>query len=839
MEFPHQEGPLKRTGGEGALVCTTANGTLTLRYCRDRKQQRALPDNYVLQFAETSFPKSETVVGYFRNLISTGCHCVNFKDKLAISSSVLQPGLGTAGRLVRSAAAARGALFKLSPTCTEMEGRLLRSLPAQQDCSIREKIDLEIRMREGIWKLLSLSTKKDQVLRAVKNLMVCHARIEAYTAELRKLEEQIASQTGRHDVDCESKERRPCRGRLALSDIRIPLMWKDSDHFSNKECTQRYAIFCLFRMGAEVFDTDMVIVDQTVTDICFDNVTIFHEAGPDFRIKMDVYSCGAEDSSIANTPKKLAKKLKTSISKAAGRKITSMLQEENQEACLLASSVACAKSIHPAHPDPRDAFSQVFKERKWSQICRSQADTVPRPLLPASTLVDVSVFTSVPEVCPPHNRSSCLSLCHSLSHTPASAVCSFCPLLARWTSGAIALLPHNSPATVLEDCSFWLPLYGNVCCRLVAQPACMAEDAFAGFLNEQVEGLTSILQLRSANQTLTTQDLAPAAFLEVLAFVPFTGHEVRKQTVKGLVGWRRLYCALRGGKLHCFYGPEEIEAKVEPTLVVSIDKETKIQAIEKDPRKVYHFSIVNTVAGRAVTHVFAAESLEDLQEWMGAFRQHFFDLSQWKHCCEELMKIEIMSPRKPPLFLTKEATSVYHDMSIDSPVKLESLTDIIQKKIGETNGQFLLGQDGESAPPPWAAVFDGKHEMVIQKKVVSPAGHPAPDGKRKKRRAPLPPTDQPPFSIKTQGGTDQPKDSRTQASISAASPSDPRLSSQMHPFQKPVAAPRKLPPARKNSSADGEHADTKTSLEDKPVPAPRQKSIRDILDPRSWLQTQV
>lgn len=55
-------------------------------------------------------------------------------------------------------------------------------------------------MREGIWKLLSLSTKKDQVLRAVKNLMVCHARIEAYTAELHKLEEQIASQTGRRLV---------------------------------------------------------------------------------------------------------------------------------------------------------------------------------------------------------------------------------------------------------------------------------------------------------------------------------------------------------------------------------------------------------------------------------------------------------------------------------------------------------------------------------------------------------------------------------------------------------------------------------------------------------------
>ncbi|CAH6789785.1 rhotekin-2 isoform X1 [Phodopus roborovskii] len=599
-----------------------------------------------------------------------------------------------------------------------MEGRLQRGLPAQQDCNIREKIDLEIRMREGIWKLLSLSTKKDQVLHAVKNLLVCNARIEAYTAELRKSEEHITSQTGRRDGSCESRVRRACKGKIALSDIRIPLMWKDSDHFSNKECTQRFAIFCLFRMGAEVFDTDMVVVDQTITDICFDNVTIFSEAGPDFRIKIEVYSCSAEDSSITNTPKKLAKKLKTSISKAAGRKISSALQEETPEACLLVSSVAGTKY-------------------------------------------------------------------HLLAHTTLTL-----------ESAGDCFKTHNLSVHGDEDCSFWLPLYGNVCCRLVAQPACMTEDEFAGFLNEQ-------------------------------------------QTVKGLVGWRRLYCALRGGKLHCYYGPEEIEAKVEPALVVSIDKETRIQIMEKDAKKMHHFSVINTIAGRAVPHIFAADSLEDLQEWMGAFRQHLFDLSQWKHCCEELMKIEIMSPRKPPLFLTKEATSVYYDMSIDSPVKLESLTDIIQKKIEETNGQFLIGRDEASTPPPWAAVFDGNHEMVIQKKVVSPSDKPAPEGKRKKRRAPLPPTDQPPFSVKTQGGTDQSKDSGAQANVSEASPSDPRLSTPMHHLQKPVAAPRKLLPARKNSSADGEHTDTKTSFEGKPVPAPRQKSIRDILDPRSWLQVQV
>lgn len=66
-----------------------------------------------------------------------------------------------------------------------------------KDCSIQEKIDLEIRIREGIWKLLSLSTQKGQVLQGVKNLMVCNARIMAYTLELQKLEEQIADQAGK------------------------------------------------------------------------------------------------------------------------------------------------------------------------------------------------------------------------------------------------------------------------------------------------------------------------------------------------------------------------------------------------------------------------------------------------------------------------------------------------------------------------------------------------------------------------------------------------------------------------------------------------------------------
>ncbi|XP_053440939.1 rhotekin-2 [Nycticebus coucang] len=609
-----------------------------------------------------------------------------------------------------------------------MEGQTLRGpelsragLPTQQDCSIQEKIDLEIRIREGIWKLLSLSTQKDQILHAVKNLMVCNARIMAYTSVLQKSEEQITNQTARCDMTFENKEQMACKGKIAISDIRIPLMWKDSDHFSNKERSQRYAIFCLFKMGAEVFDTDMVIVDKTITDICFENVTIFNEAGPDFQIKVEVYSCSTEDSSITNTPRKLAKKLKTSISKATGKKINSVLQEEDHETCL--------------------PFSSAIFGVKYN-------------LLAHTTL------------------------------TLESAEDNF--------------KTHNLSINGNEECSFWLPLYGNMCCRLVAQPACMAEDAFAGFLNQQ-------------------------------------------QMVEGLITWRRLYCVLRGGKLYCFYSPEEIEAKVEPTLIVPVNKETRIQAIDKDSKKILHnFSVTNPVAGQAVTQIFAVDNREDTQKWMEAFWQHFFDLSQWKHCCEELMKIEIMSPRKPPLFLTKEATSVYHDMSIDSPLKLEGLTDKIQKKIEETNGQFLISPHEESLPPPWATLFDGNHQMVIQKKVLSPAGEQLHDGKGKKRRAPLPPSDKPPFSLKTQSNTNQfVKDNWGKTSTSQTSPLETKLSTLMHHLQKPMAAPRKLLSARKNSLTDGEHTDTKTNFEAKPVPAPRQKSIKDILDPRSWLQAQV
>ncbi|XP_059803349.1 rhotekin-2 isoform X1 [Hypanus sabinus] len=497
---------------------------------------------------------------------------------------------------------------------------------------IQEKIDFESRMREGTCKLLAVSTQRDQVLHAAKNLLTCSARIIRYRAELQKHSQgQILAKVSRRSLDAETKECVPCSGKVAISDIRIPLMWRDSDHFNYRGRSQRFAMFCLLKIEAQIFDTEMVIVDKALTDICFEDMMIFNDVKPDFELKLELYSCCMnEDPSIANTPKRLARKLSNSLTRSTGKKLMTTLESGDLDALLLTNPVVAGVKYH---------------------------------LLAEATL--------------------------NLDDTETG------------------FRTHSLTIVGNEEASFWLPLYGHVCCHLVAQPDCMTKDMMAGYLSLQ-------------------------------------------QNIGGLPNWTRLYCILKRSCLTAYYSPEEIEAQVDPALSIAINKETRIRTLGKDSqRKTHSFSIINPYSGETSSRVFAVDSEADLQQWMEAFWQHLCDMSQWKHCCKELMKIEIMSPRKPPLFLTKQATSVYNDMNIESPVKDESLVDIIRNRIQETDGEFLLGQQEESNPPRWAALFDGTHDMVFQKSSPTPegAGLPTPTspGRAKKRPAPAPPVGKLPY----------------------------------------------------------------------------------------------
>ncbi|XP_056903090.1 rhotekin-2 isoform X1 [Takifugu flavidus] len=507
-----------------------------------------------------------------------------------------------------------------------------------QSTDIQEKLDFETRMREGAYKLLLACSKREQVLNASKNLLTCNARIKAYLTQLQKeSEEQSMMRAARRD----SAERLSCGATIAISGLRIPLMWRDSDHFNNRGSSRRVAVFCLLQIGSEVFDTRMMVVDRSVTDICFEGTSIFKDAFPEFELRVELWSCAVEDElTLANTPKKLAKKLRSSFGRSAGKNLCPLLDS----------------------PDP-DTFLQYNP-------------------IPAGAKYSLLAYTTLGL---PEAEGSFQS--HSLVVLQN----------AEWSS--------------------WLPLYGNLCSKLVAQPVCMTHSMKRGYLSQ-------------------------------------------KKSVEGINHCCRLYCVLSAGVLSCYFTPEEIEAKVPPTLRVAIDKDTRIRVIEKESsgQKSRRLSIINPSPEGSQNLTFSTESSEELDDWLDALHQHLFDQSQWLHCCNQLMKIEVVSPRKPSLFLTKQADSVYNDLSINSPGKFEGITDIIHNKIVESDGRFLIGDEQEKDVADWATLFDGSHSLVVQKSVLSESKTSTPysspisastSNSSKKRRAPPPPPSAQPYAPPT------------------------------------------------------------------------------------------
>ncbi|XP_071091097.1 rhotekin-2-like isoform X4 [Haliotis cracherodii] len=194
------------------------------------------------------------------------------------------------------------------------------------DHDLKQKIDHEMKMREGTAKLLAASKHPAQMLEAAKNLLTSNTRIYAYMHELqkRKTDEVLGK-----NQSVEGNQL-PCTAKVSVSDVRIPLMWKDSDHFKNKGDYRRYAVFCLLKIGTEIFDTTMISnVDRSMTDITFEDVILFNNIPHDFECKVEVYCHKLHDDlSIANTPKKLRKKI-NDISGSVGRSVGKRLSGLN------------------------------------------------------------------------------------------------------------------------------------------------------------------------------------------------------------------------------------------------------------------------------------------------------------------------------------------------------------------------------------------------------------------------------------------------------------------------------------------------------------------------------
>ncbi|CAI5650678.1 unnamed protein product [Oreochromis niloticus] len=462
-----------------------------------------------------------------------------------------------------------------------------------QDSDIQKKIDHEIRMRDGACKLLAACSQKDQALEAAKSLQTCSTRILAYMSELQRMKEaQVMQKVTRRSSDAgPMDDRLPCKGKVAISDLRIPLMWKDTEYFKNKGELHRCAVFCLLQLGEEIFDTDMVIVDRTLTDICFDNTIVFSEASPGFELRVELYSCCSEDDySAGSTPRKLASKLSSSLGRSAGKKLRAAME--------------------------------------------------PGPCSPVSNGGGAPLLLPVPSVPGPKY--------HLLAHTTLSL-----------SHVQDSFRTHDLIISGNEECSYWLPLYGSMCCRLAAQPHCMTQQMMSGCLKV-------------------------------------------KQCGGDPQSWTKVHAVLKGTSLFCYYRQEDVEANVEPAFTIGINKETRIRASEKDPlSKVQNICISNHYGGEEVTHTVTTDGREETHRWMEAFWQHFYDMSQWKQCCDDLMKIELPSPRKPAPITPKQG-SLYHEMVIESSDDLSStVSDILARRMQELELRSQLGTS-----PTWMSAFE-------------------------------------------------------------------------------------------------------------------------------------
>lgn len=141
-----------------------------------------------------------------------------------------------------------------------------------------------------------------------------------------RLRQTITSQS---NINCNMvTDNRAC---LNLSELRIPLMWRDIDHFKGRGDYRRFAVFCLLKIGSQIYDTQLISdVDRQLTDLTFDDVIVFNQVEHDFELTLEVYSCVyLEQFSLANTPRKLKEKLSNSVSRAMGRRLATQTASAN------------------------------------------------------------------------------------------------------------------------------------------------------------------------------------------------------------------------------------------------------------------------------------------------------------------------------------------------------------------------------------------------------------------------------------------------------------------------------------------------------------------------------
>ncbi|XP_013885328.1 rhotekin isoform X1 [Austrofundulus limnaeus] len=427
-----------------------------------------------------------------------------------------------------------------------------------QEDDVLQQIEREVRMREGAYKLLAACSNRDQALEASKSLLTCNTRVLALLSQLQKIRRaQILQRVGSRSDHKTSEDVLPCTGRVSLSDLRIPLLWKDSEYFKNKGELHRCAVFCLLQCGADIHDSDLVMVDRTLTDICFEDTIIFNNVGPDFRLRVELYSsCTVEDFSWGGPSPRKISFLGGSLGRSSSKKIRSALE----------SAAACGGGdVRPGHMYPPLPFHNSALGPKFNLL--------------AHTTLRIE-----------HVREG--------------------------------FKTHDLMLSATEDCPYWLPLFGSICCRLIAQPVCMIQPVISGQLQVKPEEDSD--------------------------------------------DWEDFECVLKGQNLLCYQTEEELECEDKPLVVIPIRKDTRVGVSEAEPVHGQHIFISTPLQGNNINYTVTSCSTDNIQRWNKTLQQHVCNLRHWKQCCDHVMKIEMPSSKKSnPL----KQGSLYHEIVTPSPAR--------------------------------------------------------------------------------------------------------------------------------------------------------------------------
>ncbi|CAF1103888.1 unnamed protein product [Adineta steineri] len=148
------------------------------------------------------------------------------------------------------------------------------------DPELERKIDCEVKMIDGISKLLNVATTVEQTIECNKALVLSQQRMLAFMAEIKRKQQNLLK---RDNLNLE-----PTKATVILSDIRLPLTWTNMKKAKSDQ--KKFAVFCLARIGCEIIDTQMKFIDKQSTDVLFTDNLTFGNVPHDFQLHLEIYA---------------------------------------------------------------------------------------------------------------------------------------------------------------------------------------------------------------------------------------------------------------------------------------------------------------------------------------------------------------------------------------------------------------------------------------------------------------------------------------------------------------------------------------------------------------------